>query len=264
MLYFNKGRKSFLKEKTMKNKNLYAETAVWTALVWVLSFTCYLPTLLKNDGADVPKVLTAAKYLFVIVPLVFSVIFAAAHGEFKKWLTGLFSERIKIKSIIFCAVTCAIGLAFSFAYSMITNESDLFAKNYPTFFSVIMGGVYLFITALAEESAWRGHLLNKLSGGKATPFALIYTGIAWAVWHIPMWTIRNSLGFGETAVYFAWTVLLSFVLGSFYLKYKNVITAALLHMLFNTCFIAPVQWNVVLLGLTAAAVFAVAAVKKHR
>lgn len=262
MLYFNKGRKNFLKEKTMKNKNLYAETAVWTVLVWVFSFACYLPTLLENNGADVPKALTAAKYLFVIVPLVFSVIFAAAHGEFKKWLTGLFAERIKIKSIIFCAVTCAIGLVFSFAYSLIANERGLFAKNYPTFFSVITGSVYLFITALAEESAWRGHLLSR-PNDERKPFALIYTGIAWAVWHIPMWTIRNSLGFGETAVYFVWTVLLSLVLGSFYLKYKNVITAALLHMLFNTCFIAPVQWNVVLLGLAAAAVFAVTAVKKH-
>ena len=247
----------------MKKKNIYAETAVWTALVWTLSFVCYLPMLLENNGAEVPKVLTAAKYFFVTVPLMLSVFFAAARGELKKWLAGMFTERIKIKSMVFCAATGAIGLAFSFAYSLIENENDLFAKNYPTFFSVIAGSAYLFVTALAEESAWRGYLLSRLNDERK-PFALIYTGIAWAVWHMPMWTIRNSLAFGETAVYFVWTVLLSFVLGSFYLKYKNVMTAALLHMLFNTCFIAPVQWNVVLLGLTALATFVVTAVKKHR
>lgn len=148
-----------------------------------------------------------------------------------------------------------MGLAFSFAYSLTASESDLFAKNYPTFFSVITGSVYLFITALAEESAWRGYLLNTLSDNKKTPFALIYTGIAWAVWHIPMWTIRNSLGVGETAVYFIWTLLLSFILGSFYLKYKNVIAAALLHMLFNTCFIAPVRYNVIFVGCAAVVMY---------
>ncbi|MBD5130381.1 MAG: CPBP family intramembrane metalloprotease [Ruminococcaceae bacterium] len=244
-------------------KKYFLTIVLWTVSVWTFSFVCYLPMLLENNGADVPKVLTAAKYLFVIVPLVLSVIFAAAHGELKKWLAGLFSERIKMKSLIFCAVTGAIGLAFSFAYSLIANESDLFVKNYPTFFSVIAGSAYLFLTALAEESAWRGYLLNKLSDGKETPFALIYTGIAWAVWHIPMWTIRNSLGIGETALYFLWTVLLSFVLGKFFLTYKNVIATALLHMLFNTCFIAPVQYNVVLLSLAVTVALVVTA-KKHK
>lgn len=68
------------------------------------------------------------------------------------------------------------------------------------------------------------------------------------VWHIPMWTIRNSLGFGETAAYVVWTVLISLILGKLYLINKNIIMTALLHMLFNTCFIAPVQYNIVLVG----------------
>lgn len=245
------------------NKKIFVRIVLWTISVWTLSFVCYLPMLLEKNGIGVPPILTAAKYLFVIVPLVISVIFSAAHGEFKRWIAGLFAEKIKTKSIIFCALTGAAGLIFSFAYSLIASERDLFVKNYPTFFSVIAGSAYLFVTALAEESAWRGYLLNKLSDGKETPFALIYTGIAWAAWHIPMWTTRNSLGIGETVLYFIWTVLLSFVLGKFFLTYRNVITTALLHMLFNICFIAPVQYNVGLLSLAAATVLVVAEKKKR-
>lgn len=245
------------------NKKAFMQTALWTVSVWTLSFVCYLPMLLGKNGIGVPPILNAAKYLFVIVPLVISIIFSSAHGEFKRWIADLFAEKIKKKSIVFCAATGAAGLMFSFAYSLIAGERDLFVKNYPTFFSVIAGSVYLFATAMLEESAWRGYLLNSLSESIGTPFALIYSGIAWAVWHIPMWTIRNSLSVGETALYFIWTVLLSFVLGKFFLAYKNVIAAALLHMLFNICFIAPVQYNVGLLSLAAATVLVVAAKKKH-
>ncbi|GEM_PF-4992289 len=234
---------------------MYLWTVLWTIIVWLISFICYLPILLEKNGTDVPKALTAFKYLFVIVPLAVSAIFAAYCRGFKKWLLGLFSEKIKARSIFFCAAAGAIGLAFSFVYSLTVNEPNLFTYSYPTFFSVIVGSAYLFVTALAEESAWRGFLLNGLSESGSTTFALIYTGIAWAVWHIPMWTIRNSLGLGETALYFVWTFLLSFVIGKFFLTYKNVITTALLHTLFNICFIAPVPYNTALLVLAAAAVF---------
>lgn len=252
-----------LKRQEMLMNKKIVRIILWTVSVLTLSFICYLPMLLERYGIGVSPILTAAKYLFVIVPLMISVIFSAAHGELKRWLAVLFDEKIKTQEITICAVTGAAGLMLSFVYSLIANERDLFTNNYPTFSSVIVGSAYLFVTALAEESAWRGYLLNQLSDSKETPLALIYTSMVWAVWHIPMWTIRNSLGIGETALYFIWTLLLSFVLGKFFLTYKNITTAALLHMLFNICFIAPVYYNIVVLSLAAAAVFIVTVKKKH-
>lgn len=243
----------------MKSKTVFA----WTILVWGISFGCYLPTLLEKNGIDVPEAFIAAKYLFVIVPLAVSVIFAVLRGEFKKWFTGLFAEKIRLKPILFCAATGTVGLSFSFVYSLVAGERGLFANAFPSALSVIAGCAYLFVTALAEESAWRGFLLNDLSGERGEPFALIYTSVVWAVWHIPMWTIRNSLGIGETALYFSWTVLISLVIGKFYLKNKNLITTALIHMLFNVCFIAPVRYNVILAGVGVAAMYPTFA-RKHR
>lgn len=109
---------------------------------------------------------------------------------------------------------------------------------------------------LAEECAWRGFLLNELSDKKGALPALIYTGISWAVWHIPMWTIRNALDLKETAIYFVWTITVSLIIGVFFLSYKNVMTAALLHMLLNMCYIAPVRYNVFpVAGIAAVTVF---------
>lgn len=243
----------------MKNKTIL----VWTVLVWGISFACYLPTLLEKNGIAVPKVFISAKYLFVIVPLVVSVIFAVLRGGFKKWFTGLFAEKIRLKPILFCAATAAIGLSFSFVYSLIAGDRELFVNAFPSVLSVIAGCAYLFVTALAEESAWRGFLLNDSASERGEPFALIYTSVVWAVWHIPMWTIRNSLGAGETALYFSWTILISLVIGKFYLANKNLITTALIHMLFNVCFIAPVRYNVILAGVGVAVMYPAFA-RKHR
>lgn len=221
---------------------------LWIALVWSLSFVCYLPMLLEKSGVGVPEVFIAAKYLFVAVPLIVSVIFAAVSGEFIKWLRGMFAIKITKNPVIYCVAAGTLGLTFSLIYSFVEGNPNLFYDNYPTAISVVTGSIYLFFTAMLEEIAWRGYLLNTLSNNGKTHIALLCTGISWSVWHIPMWTIRNSLELGETALYFVWTFLISFVIGNLFITYKSVIPAALLHMLFNTCFIAPVQYNIVLIG----------------
>ncbi|MCI9316678.1 MAG: CPBP family intramembrane metalloprotease, partial [Oscillospiraceae bacterium] len=73
------------------------------------------------------------------------------------------------------------------------------------------------------------------------------TGIAWALWHIPMWAVRNSLGPAEIAPLLLWAVLISGALGSFYCAYENLLSVSLLHMAVNICFLAPAAWNSALL-----------------
>lgn len=107
--------------------------------------------------------------------------------------------------------------------------------------------VYLFATALAEEMAWRGFLLRRMAaGGKKTLSAGI-TGMIWAVWHIPMWTIRNALGLEEVIPLLIWAVLLSLILGAVWFSFGNLLSVSLLHMIFNICFLAPAKYNNVVL-----------------
>ena len=103
--------------------------------------------------------------------------------------------------------------------------------------------IYLFATALAEELAWRGFLLRHIDAGRKSALSAGLTGIIWAVWHIPMWTIRNSLGFEDILPLMIWAVLISLILGMACFRFENLLSVSLLHMIFNICFLAPAKYN---------------------
>ncbi|MCI9408573.1 MAG: CPBP family intramembrane metalloprotease [Oscillospiraceae bacterium] len=224
------------------------EILLWTILVWTLSFLCYLPMLLDKNGVYVPESAQSLKYFFVVMPLFISILFALKQKCLKIFFAGLFAEKIKFRSIFICAILGCIGLLFSYIYAMVSDETDLFLYSYPTVFAAAVNCSYLFVTAFVEEIAWRGFLLNKIISENGKKTAFIYVGLVWSVWHIPMWAIRNSLGFKEILIYFIYTVFISFVLGIIFCTYKNILIVSLSHMIFNTCFIAPVKYNIILLG----------------
>ena len=170
------------------------------------------------------------------------------HRYLKKWIRALFVEKVKIQEIFSCIILGSIGLCFSIIYCLVVGEKDLFTNSYPSVLAVIFTCSYLFITALLEEIAWRGFLLSKLAAAKGKEIALVYVGIIWVIWHIPMWAIRNSLGYKEIITYAIWTILISLILGILFYRFKSILIVSLSHMIFNTCFIAPVKYNVILLA----------------
>lgn len=58
-----------------------------------------------------------------------------------------------------------------------------------------------------------------------------------------MWLIRNSLPILDILYLSIWTMLISIILGVLYYVYENIFSVALLHMIFNVCFLAPVKNN---------------------
>lgn len=224
---------------------------LWTAAVWLLSFGCYLPMALERRGVGTGVVWL--KYLYVCVPALCACFAAAAQGGLVKYVRGLFSGRAGVRQAAIWAAVAGGGAAVSLVRSM-TAGLNLFAEAYSTVTAFAAGCAYLFITGFIEEAAWRGFLLERTcDGGRRFP-GLLISGAAWAVWHIPMWVIRNSLGTGEVLLLLCWTVLVSIVLGEAYLRCRNIVFTALLHMSFNVFWLAPVWCNVILL---ATAVFIV-------
>lgn len=219
---------------------------LWTAAVWLLSFGCYLPTALERRGVGTGFVWL--KYLYVCVPALCACFAAAVQGGLGKYVRGLFSGRAGVRQAALWAAVAGGGTALSLIRSM-TAGLNLFAEAYSTVTAFAAGCAYLFITGLAEEAAWRGFLLERTcAGGRRFP-GLLISGAAWAVWHIPMWVIRNSLGAGEVLLLLCWTVLVSAVLGKAYLRCRNAAFTALLHMSFNVFWLAPAWCNVILLAL---------------
>lgn len=212
------------------------KTALWVFLVWFFSFLCYTPMLLDQLGAPVPAALFSLKYGFLLVPALVTLLFSAGKpGGLARFARGF--RRITRKEAVFCGCAALAGISFTSLCSLV-KQIDFFGSAYSSLLSMAGSCVYLFVTALLEEFAWRGWLFQHILAVGGRPAALFFTGAAWAVWHLPMWLIRNSLGLREVAPLFLWAMLLSVVLGLFYEAFGNLISAALLHMLFNTCFLA--------------------------
>lgn len=231
----------------MNTRRRNAEVLLWIASVLILSYLCYLPMLLDQKGIHIPQILLCSKYLFVTVPFLVSIFFMLKHRSLKKWFRALFVGKVTPRAIFSCIISGSIGLCFSIIYCMAAGEKDLLRSSYPSVFAVVFRCSYLFVMALLEEIGWRGFLLNRLAAAKGKGAALAYVGIIWAIWHIPMWAVRNSLGFREILMYAIWTILISFILGMLFYRYKNILIVSLSHMIFNTCFISPVNYNIILL-----------------
>ena len=79
-----------------------------------------------------------------------------------------------------------------------------------------------------------------------------------------MWILRNSLGLPEVLPLLVWVLLVSIALGMLYGISGSILSAALLHMLCNVCFLAPTAWNSAALSLCILAAVCEKSFKKSR
>ncbi len=240
----------------MQMRKKDTSTAKWIIITLLMSSLCYFPMMLENLGVIVPNVIISVKYFFVILPFLITIFFKLREKELKQWLIGLFTFNNKKTAIIMCGSFIIIGLTASCIYALATNKPDLFKKTYPGLSSVIGGGIYLYITALFEEMAWRGFLLDRIVAVKKWK-SLVCIGVTWGIWHIPMWAIRNLLGAKEIIYFFVWTFLVSLILGTIYLRCRNILVTAFLHFIFNFCFLSPVSYNIAVLTLIIVVMYAI-------
>ncbi len=234
------------------NKNL--QIFIWSFIVLIFSTLCYLPMLLERSGKSFPNILINAKYLFVLVPLVVSICFVLKEHNTKQWIKGLFECKKCGAGLFLCLGLAAIGICSTFLYSHLTSQSKLLTVSYPNFISLAVQCAYLFAMAFLEETAWRGFLLDKLSMQKQRIRYTLFSGMIWGLWHIPMWYIRNMLGLWDIALLFLWCLLLAIILGILRYQHNNILLCALLHAIFNLCFLMPVFWNIVVMLFISGAI----------
>ena len=180
-------------------------------------------------------------------PAIVTIFLLICEQKVRVYFAQMLSGKIAIKYILVWAICIAVGILSSYCYSFIAGI-NIFKNTYLTVTSLIMSSVYLLITALVEEIAWRGFLLERLPFQKKIN-SVIFVGVVWAVWHMPMWIIRNSLGIEQIICLCVWTLLVSVVLGITYCRCRNIMLIAVLHATFNICYLAPMQYNIVVLAI---------------
>ena len=225
-----------------KNK---LKLTLWVSVVYALSVICYVPTLLEQNGIIIPNGLLYLKYLYVCIPTMAAIFLLICEKNIKVYFTQMFSGKITIKYILTGIISMAVGIFGSYCYSFIV-KTDVFKNTYSTVISLLTSCIYLLITAFVEEIAWRGFLLERLPFKKIK--SVLFVGAVWAVWHMPMWIIRNSLGMEQIVCLCIWTLLVSVVLGITYYQCRNILLIAIMHAAFNICYLAPIQYNIVVLA----------------
>ncbi len=220
---------------------------LWVSAVYVLSFICYVPALLEQNGIIIPNIVLYLKYLYVCIPAIVTIFLLICELNVKVLFFHMLSGEITVKYILIWAICLGVGIMSSYCYSFIVG-ADVFKSIYLTVTSLVSSCIYLLITAIVEEIAWRGFLLERLSFEKRIS-SVIFVGVVWAVWHMPMWIIRNSLGIEQIVCLCIWTLLVSVVLGITYYRCRNILLIAILHATFNICYLAPMQYNIVVLAI---------------
>ena len=138
---------------------------LWVSAVYVLSFICYVPTLLEQNGIIIPNILLYVKYLYVCIPSIAAVFLLVCEQNIKVYFLQMFSGKITAKHILIWAVCMAAGIFCSYCYSLITGVN---VNIYLSSALLLANCIYLLITALVEEMhggdfCLNGRLLRKKS-----------------------------------------------------------------------------------------------------
>ena len=226
---------------------------MWIIFVWIVSTFCYLPLHFERLGYVVPNTLIQMKYLFVIVPIIFGLICVRRRTSIKKWLGNLFASKIEFEAMGVCGVIALCGILCT---SILNREAW-------NGVSLLFSTLYLFLMATLEEIAWRGFRLESMLR-KTEKCAILVISLEWAIWHIPMWMVRNSLGLNEILFWLVYTVFVGNILGRFMIWYKNILVPIVLHIIFNLCFLMPIKINVMVVFCVLVGVLILGRIKGKR
>lgn len=206
---------------------------MWTLLVWIISTICYVPLFISHQGMEVPSMILNLKYFFVLVPIFLTLVFLLRNKGLKKWLIGMFEINVQVGALLFCLIIAVTGVLFTNILTMQEWELQ----------TLLVGIAYLFLMALLEEVAWRGYRLRIVATNKKEMVAILLVSLEWAVWHIPMWMLRNLIGIGEIIYWILYTVIVGCILGKAFMRYRNILVPILLHTIFNVFFLMPIHIN---------------------
>ena len=172
-----------------KGKKPIGEFLVWTfAISWSLLGLIMLLEKLHIMPSAMEKVV-------VMLIIGFGAAMAPAYSLFivlKKYkkITGVkeFVKRITVCENRKFSTLILIGImTFQLMRCILTEQS----RDYPVYFYLILFPV-MIIGGGVEEIGWRGFLQPALAEKRGFVVGTLLQGVIWAVWHVPLWFIRNA------------------------------------------------------------------------
>lgn len=185
---------------------------LFVLLTYILTWSVEIPIALTKHGYTVINISKGLQTICTLSPGVAALILTAIFfkkNDLKTLLKAVVKWRVTFKwyiiIIILSIALCGLSLLlFNWAYGQI-NKPDP-AYNFIFYFILILP-----LSALWEETGWRGFLLPILQE-KNTPLkASIIIGFVWGLWHLPIYLAIDPYG-DKTIYYFLFMFIGCFAL----------------------------------------------------
>lgn len=211
---------------------------------FILSYALFWLMLAATGGAMALRppawVLTVLKNLCAWSPtfallLLFKRLFPGRRlGE---WLKQSFSGRIGAGPFLGSLGLQAFAVAAAAVFAALVSGAPLAALRLAPL-SVLLPGFLVDLTSgpLGEELGWRGYAYGALRERHSPTASSALVGLAWGLWHVPLWLLSGFRGLDLLAYAAAFMVAIvssSVVIGRFYEKSRNVLVAMWIHFWFN-------------------------------
>ncbi len=149
-------------------------------------------------------------------------------------LSRVLPRPIAARWYVFAAgYTVAIELTVALLHRVITGAWPRFGE---TPWAIMLIAVVISTPVQAgEEIGWRGYALPRLAPRMGLAWATIVLGLIWAVWHLPLFFIRDAEAYGQSFPYYVLQVTaLSVVFGGLYAHSRgSLFPLMLLHAAIN-------------------------------
>jgi len=201
------------------------------AITWIL----WLPAIIQSlTGHEI----STKKYIIGIIglaiPSIAGSIFLLREGNLKNTIQQLFRFRINAW-IILCIVLLPFIMLIAHVINVLLFNGDIpvISEPYliPLQFIIILiaGGPFI------EEIGWRGYLQTKVNKNFSIIIAGLIVGIIWAIWHIPLFFIKemlhNNLPLDQ---FFITAILMSIIINYFQVRAQcGIWPALILHTYMN-------------------------------
>jgi membrane protease YdiL (CAAX protease family) len=229
-----------------KNKPI-TSSLVFFGLTFLSTWICWIPAgLLSKEHGSLATVL---HYLGGAMPMLSALLLLYLYNNHKErkdywqrlvdfrhigkssWIVILLAVPIlTITGIVGDIILGGTGAKLEFASNILSNPLSLL---FFIIFTLVFG-------PLPEEMAWRGYALDGLQSKWNALMASLILGVAWTVWHLPLFWIEGSYQYGlglGTAQF--WLYMLDKIPQSILMTWlfnknqRSTVTAILLHFMIN-------------------------------
>ncbi len=155
-------------------------------------------------------------------------------GGIKQLLSGWGKWRVEVKWYLISFSPMFIAFVAAGIYFMLGGK--LSSPVQPLGFTLLISFILSIVTgATGEELGWRGFLLPRLQERFNALISTLIVGLIWALWHLPLWTLKGQIW--EMVPYWAFalgaissSVIFTFVLNN---TDGSLFMASLIHFAMN-------------------------------